>query len=96
MSITYTITYVYSNLDKEPQFGLETNNENEVYNRWVYFYLGELFGGNKPTIYQFELTEMVFRQKIRKKTYKYCNDAKRQAKLIYNYIIKIYDYNRQI
>ena len=89
------ITYRYSKLDNVPEFGLSFIDEREnhqTYIRWVYFYLGGLIMGNstikiKPIIYPFTLKNSTFNGKILYK-YKDCNDAQRQAKMIYKRIIK--------
>jgi hypothetical protein len=80
------LSYKYSQLDKEPQFGLMCEAESiwdEAYIRWIYFYLGEFFGGKRPRIYPFTINEGRIL-----KNYKMCNDAKRQARLIFNKINK--------
>lgn len=84
--MAFTVTYKYSVLDKEPQFGIVSSltPHHETYVRWVWFYLGAHFGENKPRLYPFELNDAT-----NAKTYKYCNDAKRQAKLIINHINKV-------
>jgi len=85
------VSYRYSKLDNEKQFGIKILDEREihqVYIRWVYYYLGAFLGIKSGIrIYPFSLKDDVFKGKVLKK-YKYCNDAKRQAKLIFNKIIK--------
>lgn len=79
------LTYKYSELDKEHQFGLTFTEYSEVYEmyvRWIYFHLGRLLGNDKITIYQFDSGKVV-------KEYKYCNDAERQASLVFNKIKSI-------
>lgn len=80
--MTVEISYKYSDLDKEPQFGLVFKDtfHCEDYIRWVWFYLGGLLDRKGYTIYPYH-----FSSKIIKK-YKYCNNAKRQAMLISNAI----------
>lgn len=80
------VSYKYSTLDNEPQFGLEFTEDNEnlkIYIRWVYYYLGVHLGIAKFPIYSFTIRD----GKVIKR-YKFCNDAKRQAKLIANIIHK--------
>ena len=78
------ISFKFSELDNENKFGIVLNSSEgfKDYDRWIYFYLGEYFAGTKPKIYPFKVGKIV-------KEYKYCNDAKRQAKLIFNAIQKI-------
>jgi hypothetical protein len=81
------LTYKYSELDKDKQFGIVFHNvypPQENYVRWVYYYLGLMIGEKKPSIYPFAMRGA----KI-KKEYKYCADAERQAKLLTNCINKL-------
>lgn len=80
------LTYSYSKLDKVHQFGIEFKDENpymQNYIRWVFYYLGAFYGENRPSIYPFSLNNV----KPFKK-YKFCNDSKRQARLVVNAINK--------
>jgi len=85
-SMTFTVKYKHSKLDREAQFGITSSlsEHHRIYERWVWFYLGAYFGENKPAIYPYSIDNHT---KI--KVYKYCNDAKRQAKLIFNHINKL-------
>ena len=81
--MTIQLSYKYSDLDEDHQFGLEfigATKYDEIYIRWVYFYLG-LHTTKKPSLYPFKNGTLY-------KTYKHCNDAERQAKLILNAINK--------
>ena len=82
--MTIQLTYKYSDLDEENQFGLQFFDIEhcETYIRWVYFYLGHFMGGEYIRLYPFASGKVV-------KNYKFCNDAKRQATLIFNAIKKI-------
>jgi len=84
----YEITYKYSDLDKEHQFGIEQIGNMPIYNSWVWFYLVELFAGNKPRIFPYKLMAHGFEKVKILKTYKFANDAKQQAKLIHGCIIR--------
>jgi hypothetical protein len=87
----YEITYKYSDLDKEHQFGISFAKDLQnwtTYNQWVWFYLGELFAGKKPRFYGCSLQNLGIGKVKILKTYQYCNDAKRQAKLIHGCIIR--------
>lgn len=86
----YEVTYKYSDLEKEPQFGIRFTDDLQklnTYNQWVWFYLGELFEGKKPKIYPYKLQAYGF-ENVETKTYKNCYDAKRQAKLIHGCITR--------
>ena len=92
MVCTVEITYKYSKLDKGKQFGLVFNYPigHETYIRWVYFYMGEYFNKKKISLYPFDIgNSSYYKDKIKKKTFKHCNNAERQAKLIVNHINKI-------
>ncbi len=75
------LSYKYSDLDKEPQFGLVIEGVKEVYARWIYFYIGVHIGTKKQTIYPFKRGRILY-------SYKYLNDAERQGLLIVNKIKK--------
>lgn len=87
----FELSYKYSELDKEPQFGLliEANAGYENYVRWVWYYLGAHIGTNRQfELYPYSLHSFNY-DAIKPKTikdYKYQNDAKRQAMLIHNAI----------
>lgn len=87
--MTVEIYYKYSELDKEPQFGLVILDENYTHKHYVnciWYYLGYfLEGKNKPAIYPFVPWGW---EGVKPKIYKDCNNAERQAKLIANYINK--------
>jgi hypothetical protein len=88
--ITYRITHKYSTLDKCHQFGIEMINDSNTslsenfYNQWVWFHLGS-FLMDKPiniNLYPFSVNIKT------KYNFKNCNDAERQAKMIYKLISK--------
>lgn len=80
------LSYKYSELDNRNEYGLVLEGENyEMYFRWVYFYIG-MFLNKKVTLYPFTLKKHKGRLL---KSYKFLNDAERQARLIANRIIKI-------
>ncbi len=73
------LSYQYSELDKNHQFGLVLEDEYyQPYFRWVYFYLGKYLSDN-VRLYPFNVGKVL-------KNYKWCNDAEKQAKLIANKI----------
>jgi len=74
------LSYKYSNLDNEPQFGLVIEGVPETYARWIFFYIGRNLN-IKPTIYPFNIGKVLY-------SYKFCNNAERQALLIVNRIKK--------
>ena len=78
-TFTIELTYEYSELDKEHQFGIFVDDPfgRENYVRWVYYYLGVNLGPNGITFYPYRLDS----GKVINK-YKFCNDAERQAKYI--------------
>jgi|688.fasta_scaffold368256_5 hypothetical protein len=84
----YEITYKYSDLDKEHQFGIEQIRNAPIYNAWVWFYLGELFAGSKPQIYPYKLMAHGFEKVKILKAYQFANNAKKQAQLIHGCIIR--------
>jgi len=81
--MTIELSYKYSELDKCHQFGIEFKDLQgwEIYARWVFFYLGVNFG-KRHRLYPYNVGKVI-------KEYKNCNDAERQAKLLYNRITKI-------
>lgn len=84
------ISHKYSNLDRELQFGLVIEGTNEIYIRWVYFYMGKYWNSEALHPYPFHVNKV-------KKRYKGCNDAERQAKMIVVYINKIIEHlNKQL
>jgi hypothetical protein len=83
------LTYEYSHLDNNHQFGLEFKDAEycDVYIYWIWFYLGSLLSeivnhGHDIRLYPFESGNVI-------KEYKFCNNAERQAKLIANRILKL-------
>lgn len=79
------IYHKYSELDKEPQFGIEIideANQCDAYINWIWFYLGVYLGKNRPTIYPYK----PWNWNRKSKSYKNLNNAERQARLIANYI----------
>ena len=79
------LTYSFSLLDNEHQFGIEFIDDQPYHNlyiRWVFFYLGMYLEKKKIPIYPYSIGIKTFKQ------YKNCNDAKRQAMLIVNAINK--------
>lgn len=79
------ISYNYSKLDSCHQFGIEFFNIDssfyQQYSRWIYYYLGALIEDGKGyRIHPYNINHKGI------KKYKYCNDARRQAKTIFNYI----------
>ena len=85
------VSYKYSHLDNRHEFGVVFNHSDSmtefyhIYIRWVWYYLGAAFGDTK----QFSLLPFSVYDGKKIKSYKYCNDAKRQAKLIVNAISNI-------
>jgi hypothetical protein len=75
------LSYEYSELDKEPQFGLVIESVQEDYARWIYFYLGRHLGIKEPAIFTYKIGEVLY-------DYKYLNDAEKQGLLIANKIVK--------
>lgn len=85
--MTFELSYRYSHLDNEHQFGIVVNNNtDEVYVRWIFFHLGAFKKLHEITIYPFSLVKD-FKGKVLRE-YKFCNDAERQAKMIAKRIIK--------
>jgi len=82
MKLQIDVYHRYSELDKEHQFGLVFRNEENhaTYIRWIYFYLGKFLKDDIP-FYHFAVGRKI-------KTYQYCNDAIKQARLIYSLIKK--------
>lgn len=86
--MTIRFSYKFSTLDNRHQFGIEFLNESNTkfetqYIRWVWFYLGQLLSGERAKeIYPYSVNVKTV------KVYKFCNDARRQAHLIYKQIIK--------
>lgn len=79
------LTYEWSELDKHHSFGivfLESIPSNEIYIRWVYYYLGTMFKDKRPVMYPFSL--LGNKNGILIKEYKDCNNAERQAKLLFD------------
>jgi hypothetical protein len=84
------LTYRYSELDQRKEFGLifiTDKNYYETYIRWVYYYLGVYLGERKFPLFQFSLMNHYLKG-VKTKKYKYCNNAKLQAKIITNAINK--------
>jgi hypothetical protein len=79
--IKIELSYQYSDLDKEKQYGIVIEGLNEDYSRWIFYFLGCRFG-QRINLYPFKIGKTV-------KDYKYCSDAERQANLIANKIIKL-------
>ena len=81
----------YSTLDKCLCFGIEVINPqgDETYINWFWFHLGEYLHDKNVNKNTFEI--MLFPYKVGKivSTYKFCNDGRRQAKMIAKQIIKI-------
>lgn len=78
------LSHIYSKIDKRHEFGLVFQDVEmmQVYIRWVYYYLGAEFGEPKRVVlYPFAVGK---NKPIR--TYKFYNNAQRQAKLIINSI----------
>jgi hypothetical protein len=83
------LSYIWSDLDNEHQFGLVSEDVPTVYNQWVWFYLGVFLGmEHKYVLYPFSMLGNWRQGKILK-SYKLHTDAERQARLIANRIIKI-------
>lgn len=85
MKLKVNIYYQYSDLDKQHQFGITFDNDENyaVYIRWIYFHLGRRLSDSRDySLYPYAVGEKI-------KTYEYCNDAERQAKYIINRMIKI-------
>lgn len=84
------LTYRYSHLDKEKQIGILFKDGAEnytTYNNWVWFHLGSMIGDLNCNIYPYSL--IGFKGGKIVYTYKYCNDAKRQAEMLANKIRKV-------
>jgi hypothetical protein len=81
------LSYDYSFLDKERQFGIEIYGLDETYSRWIFYYLGCRFG-QRINLYPYHIGKTV-------KNYKYCNNAIRQANLIADRIIKLSEKEEQ-
>jgi len=75
------LSYKYSELDKQHQFGLVIDGVQENYSRWVYFYLGKHLGIKEPSIFPYKVGEVLY-------DYKYLNNAEKQGSLIANKIVK--------
>jgi len=86
------LTYRFSELDKEHQFGIVILNQRdftENYFRWMWFYMGVYLGEKRPAIYPYSIGKETYFKGKNLKKYKYCNDANRQAKLLCRRIISI-------
>jgi hypothetical protein len=82
----FELSHQYSDLDRVHQFGLVITGINhvsdEIYVRWVFYYLGALFGITRHfRLYPFSSGNI-------QKEYKFCNNAERQARMIYTRIQK--------
>lgn len=83
------LSYKWSDLDKEHQFGLVTTGDAQAYIQWIWYYLEVFLGTDRRyTLYPFSLTSDWQKGKVLK-SYKFHTDAERQAKLIANRINKI-------
>ena len=85
--MTINLSYKYSDLDKQHQFGLDFTNFHfgETYIRWVWYYFGQEMINKKGNVIIYPY--IASKSKIYKR-YKYCNDAKRQAALLRRAILK--------
>lgn len=85
--MTIELSYRYSHLDKRHEFGIIFNDVREFgqpYTRWVYYFLGAIFGERKIIIYPFHLDGSKTL-----KVYKDVGDSKKHAKWIAARINKI-------
>lgn len=83
------LTYRFSHLDKEKQIGiLSLNDENyATYMKWVWFHLGRMIGDLNYHIYPYSLIPFGGGKIVY--TYKFCNDARRQAEMLATKICKV-------
>jgi hypothetical protein len=81
------ITYQWSELDKNHQFGISLKEgENNIHYNWAWYYLGKFMADIKPkniAIYPYSVGKQIA-------SYKY-HDANKIALLIRNKIIKQYN-----
>jgi len=79
-SIKIELYHEYSSLDRCHQFGIVTENLNgslfiENYIRWIWFHVGKAVQLKNVRIYPYAVGKLLY-------SYKFCNDAERQGKMI--------------
>lgn len=83
-SIKIELYYEYSSIDRRHCFGIVTENlNNSTFNKnyiqWIWFHIGVNLQYKNTRIYPYKVGKLLY-------SYKFCNNAERQAKLIVNRI----------
>ena len=83
-SIKIELYYEYSSIDRRHCFGIVTENLNNTefiknYIQWIWFHIGVNLQNKNTRIYPYKVGKLLY-------SYKFSNNAERQAKLIVNRI----------